>query len=152
MHKAYIVRLTSEERGLLHQRVASGTVPAHVSRHARILLKVDQGPAGPGWCDVRVAEALETSERTVSRVRRRYADEGLTAAVERRRPGRSAPRKLDGRQEARLIALACGPAPDGYARWSLRLLADRFVTLDDGDAISYETVRRTLKKTISSRG
>ena len=115
-------------------------------------MKADQGPGGPGWTDSAIGEALEVSVPTIERVRKRYAREGLEAALRRRRARAHKPRKLDGRQEAHLIALACSTPPEGQQRWSLRLLAARFVRLEQGAAISYQTVRRTLKKTTSSRG
>ena len=100
--------------------------------------------------DEEVAEAVETSQPTVARIRKQYVEEGLQAALNRRPPRREYHRKLDGEQEARLIALACSEAPQGEARWSLRLLADKLVELEVVDDVSYQTVRRTLKKTPSS--
>jgi transposase len=120
--------------------------------HARILLKADEGPAGPGWADEAIAEALEVNRSTVERVRQRCVEEGFDAAL-RPRPSRQVRlRKLDGAQEAQLVALACSPPPNGRDRWSLHLLADKLVELEVVDSISYETVRRTLKKTCSNRG
>ena len=117
---------------------------------ARILLKADQSPEGPGWVDEKIAEAVETSQPTVSRVRKQYFEEGLEAALNRGAPNREYQRKLDGEQEARLVALACSEPPEGQARWSLRLLADKLVELEIVEEVSYQTVRRTLKKTPSS--
>jgi hypothetical protein len=151
MHKHYIVRLTESERTALQQLIAAGTAPARQLARARILLKTDQSPAGPGWVDERIAEAVETSQATVARVRQQYVTEGLAATLTRRSPRRVYQRKLDGEQEAQLIALACSTPPPGHAQWSLRLLADRLVELAIVDDISYQTVRRTLKKTSSSR-
>jgi DNA-binding transcriptional ArsR family regulator len=150
MKKKYPVILSDTERERLKSLIAAGTAPARKLTHARILLKADQGPEGPGWVDERVAEAVETSQPTVSRVRKQYFEEGLEAALDRRPPKRHYHRKLDGEQEARLVALACSEPPEGQARWSLRLLADRMVELDVVDDLSYQTVRRTLKKTNSS--
>ena len=116
----------------------------------RILLKADQSPEGPGWVDEKIAEAVETSQPTVSRVRKQYFEEGLEAALNRGAPNREYQRKLDGEQEARLVALACSEPPEGQARWSLRLLADKLVELEIVEEVSYQTVRRTLKKTPSS--
>lgn len=148
MKKKYPVVLTDAEREELKSLIAAGTAPARKLTHARILLKADQGPAGPGWVDERVADAVETSQPTVSRVRKQYFEEGLEAALNRRAPNRHYRRKLDGEQEARLIALACSEPPEGQAHWSLRLLADKMVELEIVDEdISYQTVRRTLKKT-----
>jgi transposase len=152
MHKQYIVRLTDDDRTHLRALLAAGTAPTRTLTHARILLKADQGPAGPGWADPAIADAMEVSVPTIQRVRQRFAREGLAAALERRPPRREYRRKLDGRQEAHLIALACSAPPTGHGRWSLRLLADRLVELVDAEAVSYETVRRVLKKTSSSPG
>ncbi len=131
--------------------IAAGTSPARKLVHARILLKADESPEGAGWVDETIAEAVETSQPTVSRVRKQYFCEGLEAALNRRPPKREYHRKLDGEKEARLIALACSEPPEGQARWSLRLLADRLVELEVVDDVSHQTVRRTLKKTPSSR-
>lgn len=151
MRQKYVVQLSPAEWEHLQGLIAAGTAPARKLAHARILLKSNQGPEGPGWVDVRVAEAVETSQPTVARVRKQYVEEGLEAALNRRSPNRVYTRKLDGEQEARLIALACSEPPEGYAEWSLRLLADRMVELEIVGKISYQTVRRTLKKTTSSR-
>ena len=148
MKKKYPVILSETERGELKQLIAAGTAPARKLTHARILLKADQSPEGPGWVDEAIAEAVETSQPTVSRVRKQYFEEGLEAALNRRAPNRVYYRKLDGEQEARLLALACSEPPEGQARWSLRLLADKLVELEIvEEEISYQTVRRTLKKT-----
>jgi transposase len=147
MKKKYPVILSDTEREQLKNLIAAGTVPARKLTHARILLKADQGSEGPGWVDEQVAEAVEVSQPTVSRVRKQYVEEGLQAALNRRPPNRHYHRKLDGQQEARLIALACSEPPEGQARWSLRLLAERMVELEVVDDLSYQTVRRTLKKT-----
>jgi transposase len=152
MRKTSVVRLTEAERAFLRDEIAAGVAPARQLAHARILLKVDAGPHGPAWPDAAVAEALEVSVATVARVRKRAVGEGLDAALTRRRPRATPGRKLDGAQEAHLIALACSAPPVGRERWTLRLLAERFVTLEVGEPISRETVRRTLKKTSSSRG
>jgi transposase len=151
MKKKYPVILNESERVELKQLIAAGTAPARKLTHARILLKADQSPEGPGWVDQKVAEAVETSQPTVSRVRKQYFEEGLEAALNRRPPKREYHRKLDGEQEARLLALACSDPPEGQSRWSLRLLADKLVELEIvEEEISYQTVRRTLKKTPSS--
>ena len=152
MRKRYAVELTEEERGYLKGLIAAGTAPARKLTHARILLKADQAPGGPGWVDDAIAEAVEVSQPTVFRVRRQYVEQGLAAALDRRSPARQYERKLSGEQEARLVALSCSAPPTGRARWSLRLLADRLVELAVVDAVSYQTVRRVLKKTRSSRG
>ena len=147
MKKKYPVILSDTERVQLKNLIAAGTAPARKLTHARILLKADQGSEGPGWVDEQVADAVEVSQPTVSRVRKQYVQEGLQAAINRRPPNREYHRKLDGHQEARLVALACSKPPEGQARWSLRLLADKMVELDVVDDLSYQTVRRTLKKT-----
>ena len=150
MKKKFPVILSETERDELKHLIAAGTAPARKLTHARILLKADQSPEGPGWVDEMVAEAVEVSQPTVSRVRKQYFEEGLEAALNRRPPNREYYRKLDGKQEAHLVALACSDPPEGQARWSLRLLADRMVELEVVDDLSYQTVRRTLKKTNSS--
>ncbi len=152
MHKRYVVALKETERETLAGMIAAGTAPARKLTHARILLKADARPQGPGWVDDRIAEAVEVSQPTVARVRRQYVEDGLEAAINRRAPRREYRRKLDGEQEARLLAVACGRPPDGQARWTLRLLADRLVELEVVEEVSYQTVRRVLKKTRSSRG
>jgi transposase len=147
MKKKYPIILTQTEREQLKDLIAAGTAPARKLTHARILLKADQSPQGPAWVDEEVADAVEVSQPTVSRVRKQYFEEGMEAALNRRPPNREYHRKLDGEQEARLVALACSEPQEGQARWSLRLLADRMVELEVVEEISYQTVRRTLKKT-----
>ena len=148
----YRVVLSEAQRAELRGLVGAGVAPARMLTRARILLKADHGDGGPGWSDAAIAGALDVNPSTVLRVRRRFVAEGLAAALARKRPDRVYRRALDGRQEARLVALACGAPPDGQARWSLRLLADELVRLEVVDAVSHETVRQTLKKTPSSRG
>ena len=148
MKKKYPVILSEAEREQLKSLIAAGTAPARKLTHARILLKAaQQSPEGPGWIDEQVAEAVKTSQPTVARVRKQYFEEGLEAALNRRPPNRAYQRKLDGEQEARLLALACSEPPEGQARWSLRLLADRLVELEVVAEVSYQMLRRTLKKT-----
>ena len=147
MQKRFPVTLADTERTFLKHLIAAGTESARKLAHARILLKADQKPAGPGWTDEAIAEAVDVSQPTVARIRRQYTEEGLEAALNRRPPTRAYVRKLDGTQEARLIALACGTPPVGLDRWTLRLLADKLVELEVVDDISYQTVRRVLKKT-----
>ena len=149
--KKYVVRLDAAEREFLTDLVSTGTAAARALAHARILLKADEGPGGPGWADERIAAALEVSVSTIERVREALVCEGLAAALWRRRPP-ARPRKLDGAGEAHLIALACSAPPAGRRRWALRLLADRLVELEVVDAICPETVRLTPKKTSSSPG
>ncbi len=140
MKKKYPVILSEAEREHLKSLIAAGTAPARKLTHARILLKADQSPQGPGWVDEQVADAVEVSQPTVSRVRKQYFEEGLEAALNRRAPNRHYHRKLDGEQEARLLALACSEPPEGQARWSLRLLAEKLVELEiTEEEISYQT-------------
>ena len=151
--KKYKVTLTADERQHLTTLIAAGKAAAQKLAHARILLKADQADGGPGWTDDRIAEAVEVSTDTVGRVRQRFVEEGLDAALARKpqaRPSRE--RKLDGRAEARLIAVACSAPPAGRKRWTLKLLADRLVELEVVDAVGRETVRQTLQKTTSRRG
>ena len=152
MKKKYIVALTDEERQTLHEMLSRGTAAARKLTHARILLKADASPGGPRWNDEAIAEALEIGRATVERVRKALVEEGLEGALERRKPRRHYRRKLDGDGEAHLIALACQEPPEGRSHWTLQLLADRMVELEYVDEISYQTVRRTLKKTNSSLG
>jgi len=150
MRKSYVVTLTPEERASLEKLVSTGHASAKRQTHGRILLKADAGLAGPGWTDEQICTALDVSLATVARVRRRFVEEGLEAVTRQRKVGRPSRRRLDGAQEARLLALACSPAPEGHARWTLRLLADQMVVLEYVESISYETVRSVLKKTRSS--
>jgi transposase len=151
--KKYKVTLTAAERQQLSDLIAAGKAAAQKLAHARILLKADAAPGGPAWTDVQIAEALEVGTATVERVRQRFVEQGLEAALVRKRPDRpSRARKLDGRAEARLIALACSAPPEGRKEWTLQLLADRLVELAVVDSVCDETVRRVLKKTSSSRG
>jgi transposase len=148
----YIVRLTADERAQLNDLIRTGKRAASVLIHARILLKADAGAGGPGWDDESIAEAVECGASTVYRVRQAFVEEGLTAALFRKQPTGRQYRKLDGAQEAHLIALACGAPPEGRTHWTLRLLADRLVELEVVESISPECVRVTLKKTNLSRG
>ena len=152
MRKQHVVVLSELERARLRTLIGQGSAPARALTHARILLKANQGEAGPGWSDRAIAAALEVHHTTVARVRQQYAAAGLEAAVNRKAPEREYRRKLDGEQEARLVALACSAPPEGRKRWTLRLLAEQLVQLEVVDAVSYETVRQTLKQTTSSRG
>jgi hypothetical protein len=149
--KKYIVRLTPDERTELLQMVRSGKASARALLHARILLKADDNPEAPAWSDEAISEALEVHATTVARVRQHFVEQGLEAALRPKPTTRQYARKLDGVAEAHLIALACSPAPEGRAHWTLRLLADKFVELRHVPTVSYETIRRTLKKTNYSR-
>ena len=152
MREKFTVTLTKDEREKLEQVVAKGKGAARKLTRARILLKVDEGSFGPACSDEEVIDALETSESTVYRLRRRFVCEGLEAALEDKKPERVYVRRLDGAAEARLITLACSRPPEGRGRWTMRLLADRLVELGVISSVSHETVRVTLKKTNSSRG
>jgi transposase len=148
----YRVMLTATEREQLEQMLSRGKADVRKLKHAQILLKVDEAEGGPAWHDEPVAAALDVGVATLHRVRQRFIEDGLEAALSPYRTGqRQYTRKLDGDQEAHLIALACSPPPDGQGRWSLRLLAQRMVELKYVDTLSHETVRQTLKKTNSSR-
>ena len=151
MNKKYFVRLTPEERTCLESLISSGKAPARTQTHARILLKADCSPQGPAWSDVAISEALEVSLPTIQRVRQTLVLEGFEAALHRKLPA-PRQRKLDGHQEAHLIALACSTPPEGHKHWSLRLLTKRFVELDHVESIGRETVRQLLKKTSSNPG
>jgi transposase len=149
MKKKYIVDLTAEERAELETRLRGGRMVVRGVKRIQILLKADQN-----WSDERIAEALDVGLSTVERTRRNFVERGLEGAITNRRSRREYPRKMDGRAEAHLIALVCGPVPAGYARWSLRLLADELVKVEgvELESISYEAVRRALKKTNLSLG
>jgi transposase len=150
MNKTYIVHLTDDERQELFQLTRKGKAAAYKIKHAHILLQVDAN--GPNESDEHVANALHCHSNTVRNVRQRFVEQGLEAAVVRKKQTKlSRQRLLDGAQQARLIALRCGPPPKGYAKWTLKLLADKLVELNVVETISYETVRRTIKKTSSSR-
>ena len=151
--KKYVVTLTADEREQLAGMIAAGKAAAQKLAHARILLKADAAEAGPAWADGPIAQAIEVSTATVERVRQRFVEDSLDAALARKTPAKpSRERTLDGRAEARLIALACSKPPDGRKSWTMRLLADKLVELEVVPSISDETVRRTLQKTRSSRG
>jgi transposase len=141
--KRYAVMLTEPERAQLKGLIATGTDTAARLQHARVLLKADQCSCGPAWTDERIAEAVEVSQPTVSRIRKQYVEDGLDAALNRRPSTRTYTHKLDGVQEAKLIALTCETPLAGQAKWSLRLLAEKLVELQVAD-VSYQTVRCTL--------
>ena len=151
--KLYKVTLLAEERGELEAITHKGSHQSQKVINALILLNCDEGefndhhPRGED-----VANILQISMRKVDRIKKRFVEEGLDAALGRHQSQRSYERKADGELEAHLVAMSCGEPPEGFARWSLRLLADRAVELEYADSISYETVRRVLKKTKSNRG
>jgi len=152
MYKRYRVELSAEQRQELKALISSGSPSSATNRHARVLLKADASPGGPGWTDEQISDTLEVSVRSVMRVRQSFVEAGLERALNRKRRSGPYPHKIDGRIEAQLVALVCSAPPIGHARWSLRLLSDRLVELVDLESVSYETVRRTLKKTSSSLG
>ena len=146
MLKKYIVRLTDEERASLKLVVVRLNGSSQKVRRAQILLKADAD--GPGWNDAKIADAFDCRTQTVENIRERFVTQGFEVTLDgqkRAKPPRE--KLLDGKQEAQVIALRLGSPPPGYANWSLRLLADRVVELEIAPSISYETVRRTLKKT-----
>jgi transposase len=147
----YHVTLTEEERTRLETLTQRGRSSAQALRHAWILLQADESAAGPAWSDAQIRTAFGVSLSTIWRVRRALVEEGVEAALHPQPRAARLPAKVDGANEARLIALACTAPPAGHERWTLRLLAERFVTLQE-ESVSYETVRRTLKKTRSSPG
>jgi len=147
-NKRYVVRLEAAERARLERLVSVGRGAAAKLTRARVLLQADESAGGLGWTDVRIAAGLGVTPQTVENLRRRFVEAGLEAALVRKKQCRpSRERRLDGAGEAQLAALCCSKAPNGRRRWTLRLLADRLVELKVVDSISYETVRRTLKKT-----
>ena len=152
MKPKYVVKLSETERSQLKELISSGEASARQIRRAYILLKSDCSPDGPGWKYQAICDAYEVSSLTVYNVRKNYVEDGLKRAILRKKPDREYERRLDGAGEAHLIALACSEAPDGYERWSLRLLQDRLVSLEIVEHISHETIRQTLKKTNSSLG
>ena len=150
--KKYVVRLSPEERGRLEEFIRKGKPAAHLLTRARILLKADVSDLGEGWSDSRIAEALDTSKANVQRARERLVEEGFEAVLSREYNPKSArPRVFDGAAEAKLIALTCGPAPEGFAKWSLRLLEEKVVELNIVEKASDNTIGRTLKKTLLNR-
>lgn len=145
MNKKYVVRLAPEERQRLERLVSVGRGAARKLTHARVILAADAD--GPGWPDERIAEGLGVGVRTIENLRQRFVEDGLEAAIERKKHARlSVERKLDGEKEARLTVIACSVPPEGRTRWTLQLLADKLVELAVVDTISRETVRQSLKK------
>ena len=146
--KTYLITLTEEERRSFQKLVRAGSAGARKITRGRILLKADQNNGGPAWTDQQICHALDVGVATVERVRKRFVEDGLAAALTQRKNKHPRfRRKLDGHQEAQLVTLACSHPPEGRDRWTLRLLADTLVELEIVDSISYQTVRRVLKKT-----
>lgn len=152
MRKLYRVTLSQAERKQLLEMLRRGKSSALRQAHARVLLQADEGEDGLCRSDAAIHDAIGVAVSTIERVRQRFVKEGLEAALERKPTTRQYERLLDGKAEAHLIALACSDPPEGHAQWSVRLLADRMVVLEYVESVSRETVRRTLKKTRSSRG
>lgn len=150
--RKYVLKLTADERTWLEAMVSKGKTAAWKMRHAHALLKMDQGESGPGWDDARIAEAFGMTPRSLETWRKQAVEEGPQALFERQYPKRPDRRKLDGAGEAQLVKLACSHAPEESTGWTLNLLAGKLVELQIVESISRETVRRTLKKTTSSRG
>src|SRR6266581_3169934 len=142
--KKYIVKLSEDERAALQKLIAHGEGSARKLAHARILLKADSSQAGPGWSDQQIREGVEVGRATVERVRERFVEEGLEAALKRRPSSTPRLRKLDGEQEARLMVLACSEPEEGREHWTLQMLADKLVELHVVESIACETVRQVL--------
>jgi len=147
MTKQYCVTLTAEERQELNSLVSVGKAAARKLVRARIVLLADQVEEGPAKSDPEITDALGCGRATVERVRKQFVEEGLEATLAPKPTIRTYENRLDGKAEAHLIAITCGPAPDGRSRWTLRLLADQVVALGHVESVSHETVRQTLKKT-----
>ena len=152
MEKRYRVTLTESERDDLRKLVRVGKAAAQKLVRARILLLADQAEGGSSKADPEIVESLGCGRASVERVRKRFVEEGLEAALTPKPSQRVYERKMDGKAEAHLIALACGAPPEGRARWTLRLLGDQMVALEYVESVSFETVRRVLKKTNLSLG
>lgn len=146
MYQKYFVKLTSEERLNLEKLVSSGSAPARKLRRASILLKSDCSEGGPNWTGEAICAAFDVNSVTVTNVRKAFVEGGLEKALNRKKPNREYLHRLDGSAEAHLMALACSEAPEGYDRWTLRLLQERFVKLEIVESVSHETIRTTLKK------
>jgi transposase len=144
--KQHIVELTSKERSDLQKIVAKGNTTGYRTKYSHILLKADQAKGGPGWSDPRIAEAFDCNLSTVYRLRRRLVENGLDAVLQHGNTGKHKCRKLDGKAEAHLIALACSKPPQGRQRWTVRLLADQLVALGIVQSCGKTTVHQTLKK------
>ena len=151
--KKYIIKLSIDERNTLKKLITSGRGPARMFTRARILLKADQGISGPNWSDEKISDALDVTVQTIERVRKQFVEEGFDAVLSRRQYTQKVSRKkIDGKVEAHLIALSCSEPPEGSARWTLRLLADKIVELGYVESVSHEAIRQTLKKTNLSLG
>lgn len=150
--KKYIVSLTSQERAYLDKLTTTGKTSAYKINHARVLLLADTNRESGGWIDQAIASTINISTSTIERIRQRFVEEGLEQALNRQPQSQRKPRRLDGEQEAHLVAVTCSTPPSGFSRWTLRLLAERLVELEEIESISHETVRQILKKTNLSLG
>jgi transposase len=148
----YKVTLNKEEHDQLQAVLNKGKHSSQQYRNACILINSDEGPYGHKLSNKQISQVLQINNKTVERVKQRFVEEGFDACMDRKPYPAKEPKKADGDFEAHLIALSCSKAPEGYARWSLRLLADKMVELEYTDSVSHETVRQVLKKTKSNRG
>ncbi len=145
--KKYIVSLTSSERDYLEQLTKKGKIAAYKMNHARILLKADINQEGGGWIDRKISESLDIGHATIERVRQRFVEEGIEAALNRREQNKRRQKIIDGEKEAYLIAIACSETPTGKSNWTLQMLADKMIELNYVEQVSTETIRQSLKKT-----
>lgn len=152
MFQKYFVKLTSDERSYLEKLVSSGEAPARKLRRARILLKSDCSEGGPNWTYEAICDAFDVNAVTVTNIRKAFSEGGMEQAINRKQPEREYEHRLDGHSEAHLVAMVCGEVPNGYDRWTLRLLQERFVKLQIVESVSHETIRATLKKMNLSLG
>jgi transposase len=145
--KKYIVDLTPSERSELSKITNKGKTAAYKINHARILLKADMNQEGGGWTDSKISESLNIGHATIERVRKRFVEEGIESALNRREQKKRRQRIIDGEKEAYLIAIACSETPGGKSNWTLQMLADKMVELKVVEQVSIETIRQSLKKT-----
>jgi len=150
--KKYIIDLSPEERNYLEETTNKGKTAAYKMNHARILLKADINQEGEGWTDSKISESLNIGHATIERVRKRFVEEGMESALNRREQKKRRLRIIDGEKEAYLIAIACSETPVGKSNWTLQMLADKMVELKVVEQVSTETIRQTLKKTNSNPG
>ena len=147
MKKRYVVELTSDERDRMETIVSKGKAAAYKIKHANILLSVDQGKQGTAWTDKQAAQAFGCHRTTVEAMRKRFVFEGFDAAIDRKREGVGRPRKIDGDVEAKMTMIACSEPPEGRARWTVRMIADKLVEMEVVDSCSRMSVQRAMKKT-----
>mgnify|MGYP000924447544 CR=1 FL=1 len=152
MNQKYVVKLAAAERERLQTMLSAGVESARTLTRAHILLKSDASEGGANWSYAQIQAAFDVTAVTISKVRRTYVEQGLGAAIQRKKPDREYVQRLDGRAEAHLVALACSEPPEGQVRWTLRLLQERMVALSVVESVSHETVRQTLKKMNLSLG